>query len=80
MAGFSNGVNNFMNTVMIDVEKVSRHFGRIVALDEVSFKVQKGEIVGFLGPNGAGKTTMMRILACFLPPTNCMTSTPLPPY
>ena len=38
-------------------------------MDGVSFKVEKGEILGFLGPNGAGKTTTMRILTCYLPPT-----------
>ncbi len=55
---------------MIEVERVSRHFGSIVALEDVSFRVEQGEVVGFLGPNGAGKTTMMRILTCFMPPSS----------
>ena len=55
---------------MIEVEGVSRHFGSILALEDVSFRVEKGEVMGFLGPNGAGKTTMMRILTCFIPPSS----------
>ena len=54
---------------MIEVENLTKRYGRHTAVDGVSFKVQKGEILGFLGPNGAGKTTTMRILACYLPPT-----------
>jgi len=54
---------------MIRVEHLTKRFGRTVAVDNLSFEVQRGEIVGFLGPNGAGKTTTMRVLACFLPPT-----------
>jgi ABC-2 type transport system ATP-binding protein len=55
---------------MIKVEGLSKRYARNVAVDNVSFEVQKGQIVGFLGPNGAGKTTTMRILTCFLPPTS----------
>lgn len=51
---------------MISVQRVTKRFGRAKALDEVSFSVNSGEVVGFLGPNGAGKTTMMRILTGFL--------------
>ena len=54
---------------MINVENVTKKFGERVALNNVSFSVKKGEIVGLLGPNGAGKTTMMRILTCFFTPT-----------
>ena len=54
---------------MIEVEGLTKRYGRHTAVDGVSFKVQKGEILGFLGPNGAGKTTTMRILSCYLPPT-----------
>ena len=54
---------------MISVQGLSKRYARNVAVDNISFDVQKGQIVGFLGPNGAGKTTTMRILTCFLPPT-----------
>ncbi|MBI2688880.1 MAG: ABC transporter ATP-binding protein [Acidobacteria bacterium] len=54
---------------MIKVEGVSKRYARFTAVDSVSFEVEKGQIVGFLGPNGAGKTTTMRILTCFLPPS-----------
>ena len=54
---------------MIKVEGVTKRYARNVAVDNISFEVVKGDIVGFLGPNGAGKTTTMRILTCFLPPT-----------
>jgi len=52
---------------MIEVEGLSKRFGAITAVDKISFKVEKGEVVGFLGPNGAGKTTTMRILTGYLP-------------
>jgi len=55
---------------MIDVQQVTRYFGRVMAVDNVSFQVEKGEIVGFLGPNAAGKTTTMRILTTYLPATS----------
>lgn len=55
---------------MIKVDGLSKRYARTVAVDNISFEVQKGEIVGFLGPNGAGKTTTMRVLTCFLPPTS----------
>jgi ABC-2 type transport system ATP-binding protein len=54
---------------MIKVEGLSKRYARTVAVDNISFEVEKGQIVGFLGPNGAGKTTTMRILTCFLPPS-----------
>ena len=54
---------------MIEVENLTKRYGRTTAVDHVSFRVQKGEILGFLGPNGAGKTTTMRVLTCYLPPT-----------
>jgi ABC-2 type transport system ATP-binding protein len=53
---------------MISIKELRRSFGSIVAVDGVSFDVQKGEVLGFLGPNGAGKSTVMRMLACFLRP------------
>jgi ABC-2 type transport system ATP-binding protein len=54
---------------MIKVEGLTKRYAGNVAVDNISFEVQKGQIVGFLGPNGAGKTTTMRVLTCFLPPT-----------
>jgi ABC-2 type transport system ATP-binding protein len=54
---------------MIEVESLTKRYGRTTAVDGVSFRVERGEILGFLGPNGAGKTTTMRILTCYLPPT-----------
>ncbi|PKL44099.1 MAG: hypothetical protein CVV39_08420 [Planctomycetes bacterium HGW-Planctomycetes-1] len=57
-----NGVN------MIKIKELRKNFGPIVAVDGVSFGVEKGQVLGFLGPNGAGKSTVMRMLACFLRP------------
>jgi ABC-2 type transport system ATP-binding protein len=57
-------------TLMITVKELTKKYARTIAVDHVSFEVQKGQIVGFLGPNGAGKTTTMRMLTCFLPPTS----------
>lgn len=54
---------------MIDVQGLSKRYGEISAIDNVTFSVEKGEILAFLGPNGAGKTTTMRILTCFMPAT-----------
>ena len=53
---------------MLELNKISKHFGRVTAADEVSFTINKGEVVGFLGPNGAGKTTTMRMIAGVLEP------------
>ncbi len=53
---------------MIEVRDVTKRFGTTVALDSVSFKLKKGEILGFLGPNGAGKSTAMKIITTFLAP------------
>ncbi|MFW6303174.1 MAG: ABC transporter ATP-binding protein [Candidatus Sumerlaeota bacterium] len=55
---------------MIETKKLKKHFGPIEAVRGVSFRVQKGEVLGFLGPNGAGKTTVMRMLTCFLAPSS----------
>jgi len=54
---------------MIEVENLSKSYGPTLAVSGVSFKVEKGEVLGFLGPNGAGKTTTMRVITGFLPPT-----------
>ena len=53
----------------IQVNSVSKFYGSQKALNEVSFAIAKGEVVGFLGPNGAGKSTMMKIITCYIPPT-----------
>ncbi len=54
---------------MIEVQDLTKYFGTTLAVDHVSFKVERGEIIGLLGPNGSGKTTIMRILTGFFPPT-----------
>ena len=54
--------------MVLQVEGLRKRFGRRVAVDNISFRVEAGEIVGFLGPNGAGKTTTMRMIAGFLEP------------
>ncbi len=55
---------------MIEIKNLTKHYGSTVAVKNVSLSVKKGEVLGFLGPNGAGKTTTMKILTCFMPPTN----------
>jgi ABC-2 type transport system ATP-binding protein len=55
---------------VIEVEHITKRYGRVTAVDDVSFRVERGEILGFLGPNGAGKTTTMRILTGYMPPTD----------
>jgi ABC-2 type transport system ATP-binding protein len=55
---------------MIEVRNLSKQYGPVTAIRDVSFTVGQGEIVGFLGPNGAGKSTTMRILSCFMPATS----------
>jgi len=54
---------------MIRVEGLTKRYAQNLAVDNISFAVERGRIVGFLGPNGAGKTTTMRVLTCFMPPT-----------
>lgn len=55
---------------MIEVESLTKTYGDFVAIEDVSFRVLRGEVLGFLGPNGAGKTTTMRILTGYMPPTD----------
>ena len=55
---------------MIEVEHLTKAYNGRKAVDDISFRVEKGEILGFLGPNGAGKTTTMRILTCYMPATD----------
>ena len=59
-----------MEPTVIEVQHITKHYGRVTAVDDVSFRVEKGEVLGFLGPNGAGKTTTMRILTGYMPPTD----------
>ncbi len=54
---------------LIDIQGLTKRFGSFTAVDHVSFKVARGEVLGFLGPNGAGKSTTMRMLAGFMTPT-----------
>ena len=54
----------------INVENITKVYGTQKALDQVSFSIKEGEIVGLLGPNGAGKSTLMKIITCFIPPTS----------
>lgn len=60
---------NSPHGMSIEVNKVSRLYGTQRALNQVSFGIKGGEVVGFLGPNGAGKSTMMKIITCYIPPT-----------
>ncbi|MDB4672849.1 ABC transporter ATP-binding protein, partial [Akkermansiaceae bacterium] len=55
---------------MIEISNLSKSYGRHKAVDQISFEVTRGEIVGFLGPNGAGKSTTLKMLTGFLPPTS----------
>jgi ABC-2 type transport system ATP-binding protein len=55
---------------VIQVQNLTRYYGRTPAIQDVSFEAEKGEILGFLGPNAAGKTTTMRILTCYMPATS----------
>jgi ABC-2 type transport system ATP-binding protein len=55
---------------MIEVEHLTKRYGPTLAVSDVSFEAQKGEVLGFLGPNGAGKTTTMRVITGYLPPTD----------
>ena len=56
-------------SVLIEVEKLTKSFGPFIAVDDISFTLKRGEVLGFLGPNGAGKTTTMRMITGFLSPT-----------
>ncbi len=57
------------SSALIEIDALTKRFGRFTAVDNVSFRVAKGEVLGFLGPNGAGKSTTMRMLAGFMIPT-----------
>lgn len=55
---------------MIEIKNLVKHYGQVVAVNDISFKVKEGEILGFLGPNGAGKSTTMNIITGYLPSTS----------
>ncbi|HEX4209551.1 MAG TPA: ATP-binding cassette domain-containing protein, partial [Candidatus Binataceae bacterium] len=55
---------------MIEVKNLTKAYGSFIAVDGISFKAERGQILGFLGPNGAGKTTTMRIITGFMPATD----------
>ena len=59
-----------LQIMSIIVENITKLYGQQKALDDVSFKIDAGEVVGLLGPNGAGKSTMMKIITCYIPPTS----------
>jgi len=59
-----------MSDVMIQARGLTKHYGSVTALQNATFEVKRGEVVGFLGPNGAGKTTTMKILTCFIAPSD----------
>lgn len=54
---------------MIHVHNLTKHYGNLIAIENISFELNKGDVLGFLGPNGAGKTTTMRIITGYMPPT-----------
>lgn len=56
-------------TNAIEVKNLSKYYGKFLAVDDIDFTVEKGEIFGFLGPNGAGKTTTQRMLTSLLTPS-----------
>ena len=55
---------------MIEIETLTKRYGALTAVDNMTFRVQPGEVLGFLGPNGAGKSTTMKLIAGFLAPTS----------
>lgn len=55
---------------IVEAKELTKDYGRLRAVDNVSFDILEGECFGFLGPNGAGKTTVMKMIHCFMPPTS----------
>src|SRR5215210_7946940 len=64
------GVSGRRRRALISVKDLTKAYGKVLAVDRVSFEVAPGTIVGFLGPNGAGKSTTIRMLTCYMPPTS----------
>jgi len=64
-----NARNDLGGKIMIEIQNLTKSYGQIKAVDDISFTVEKGEVLGFLGPNGAGKSTTMNIIAGFIPST-----------
>ena len=62
--------SNQKNDIAFEVLNLKKHFEDTKAVDDISFKVHRGECFGFLGPNGAGKTTTINVLACYMKPTS----------
>ena len=67
--GLRRALHEYAVEPVILVDRVSKRYGRTLAVEDLSFAVAKGEVLGFLGPNGAGKTTTMRVITGFMPPT-----------
>ena len=59
-----------MSEVMIEARKLTKHYGQLAAVSDMSFELEAGEVLGFLGPNGAGKSTTMKMLTGFLAPSS----------
>ena len=55
---------------MININNLCKYYGETKAVDDISFDIHQGEILGFLGPNGAGKSTTVRVITCFIAPTS----------
>ena len=68
--GMALGLSSHNQNMSISASSVIKLYGDQKALNDVSFSISQGEIVGFLGPNGAGKSTMMKIITCYIPPTS----------
>ena len=70
LKNYLKAVTHKVKTTMISTENLTKKFGEITAVDQLSLEVQEGEVFGFLGPNGAGKTTTVRMLSCLIGPTS----------
>jgi len=84
--GAEHGRRTIGGPPLLEVERVTKQFGGLTALDDVSFVVRQGEVTGLIGPNGAGKTTLFNVVSGFVPPTRGRvafqggTVTGLPPH